>query len=160
MVAGSTMQFNTPQGSIQVKGRKAVIQASGNDTTVSLIEGEVTIRGENATGGTTIKPGQQAIIHRTSAGGPVTIKVQDIPNDQKDAINSKVAAACNARQQVFFQSVKSGNNIANPLVKSPTTSGTPTNPFTQPDPDDPQIVVIPVVNPTISPVVTVSPAGL
>ena len=166
MVAGSTMQFNTPQGSIQIRGRKAVIQASGNDTTVSLIEGEVTIRGENATGGTTIKPGQQAIIHRTSPGSPATITVQDIPNNQKDAINSKVAAACNARQQVTFQQGKANNNLANPTVKTSTvtgttsTSSTPENPFTQPDPEDPPIIVIPVVNPTIDPVITVSPDGL
>jgi hypothetical protein len=144
MVAGSTMVFITPQGSIQVKGRKAVIQCNGNDTTVSLIEGDVTVRGDQTTGGTTIKPGQQAIIHRTSPGGPVTITVQKIPDNQKDALNAKVAAACNARQQVFFQTVKSNNNLG-------ASNG---NPFTQPDPDQPQIDAIPVVTPTISPVVT------
>ena len=102
MVAGSTMTYNTPQASVSIRGRKVVIECSGNTTTVSLLEGDVTVRGDLTGGGESLKPGQQAIITRNSPSEPPTIKIQDIPADQKEALGDKVNMACMARKTVYF----------------------------------------------------------
>jgi hypothetical protein len=142
MVAGSTMVYDTPQASIAIRGRKVVIGTDGNQTTVSLLEGDVTVRGDQYSGGQTLKNGQQAIITRSSPNAPPKIVIQQIPPDQMKALNDRVTQACVARQQVFFKSVDPKNL-------------SPSSVFTQ---DDPTQVLVPteIVPPTISPVITVS----
>jgi len=125
MVAGSTMTYNTPQASISIRGRKVVVACSGNTTTVSLLEGDVTIRGDLTGGGESLKPGQQAIITRNSPSEPPTITIQDIPADQKEALGDKVNMACMARKTVYFtvEDRKDGPEIVpNPVIPpSPPT---------------------------------------
>lgn len=106
MVAGSTMVYNTPQANVSIRGRKVVIETGDNETRVSLIEGDVTVRGDQFTGGETLKPGQQAIIRRTSPGAPPVITIQPIPDNQKAALNERVDAACTARQKVVFEAIE------------------------------------------------------
>ena len=142
MVAGSTMVYDTPQASIAIRGRKVVIGTDGDQTTVSLLEGDVTVRGDQYTGGQTLKPGQQAIITRSSPTAPPKIVIQTIPPNQMQGLNDRVTQACVARKQVFFASVDP-KNIS------------PQSVFTQQDPT-PQLVPVQIVPPTISPVITVS----
>jgi hypothetical protein len=143
MVAGSTMVYDTPQASIAIRGRKVVIGTDGDQTTVSLLEGDVTVRGDQYTGGQTLKPGQQAIITRSSPTAPPKIVIQQIPPDQMKALTDRVTQACVARLQVFFQSVDPKNL-------------SPESVFTQDDPTQ-QLVPKEIVPPTISPTYTVSP---
>ena len=79
MVAGSTMNYNTRHANISIRGRKAVIETTDNETIVSLLEGDVTVRGDLMAGGQSLKPGQQAIITRNSNSEAPLIKIQDIP---------------------------------------------------------------------------------
>jgi len=138
MVAGSNMVYNTPNASINIRGRKVAIQTSDNTTVVSAIEGEVTVRGDQLTGGENLKPGQQAIITRTSPTSPPQITIQPIPDNQKAAINDMVDSACAARKTVYFEEAKSKDNV-----------------FTK-DPNPPEIVVKQVVQPTVNPVIVQS----
>lgn len=100
MVAGSTMTYSTPNASIRVKGRKVVIQATDKGTTVSLLEGEVTVHaGDQDVGGEVIRPGQQAFI--PASGGPA--QVINMDKAQLTAMDEKVSTACNARKKVYFE---------------------------------------------------------
>jgi len=119
MVAGSTMVYSTPQASVSIRGRKVVMDCSGNTTTVSLIEGDVTVRGDLLGGGESLKPGQQAIITRNSPSEPPVIKIQDIPADQKDALHDRVSMACMARKTVYFETSDRETNELVPVVVVP-----------------------------------------
>jgi hypothetical protein len=103
LVAGSSMVYSTRHASVVIRGRKVVIETTDDQTTVSLVEGDVTVRGEMMSGGQTLKPGQQAIITRKSSFEPPVIKVQPIPEADVKRIESKVAIACMARQTVYFE---------------------------------------------------------
>ena len=122
MVAGSTMTYSTPQASVAIRGRKVVIECSGNTTTVSLLEGDVTIRGDLTGGGESLKSGQQAVITRNSPTEPPVITIQDIPADQKEALGNKVNMACMARKTVYFtvEERKDGDVIVPHIVIPPS----------------------------------------
>ncbi len=102
MVAGSTMVYSTPQTAVQIRGQKVVIQTDDYETKVSIIDGDVTIRG-GATdgGGQTLRGGQQAVIRRVP-GQPPQIDIHDIPEDEREFIEDKVTLACEARKTVYF----------------------------------------------------------
>lgn len=107
MVAGSTMRYATPNATIRINARKAVIQSSNEGTTVSVLEGEVTVQGgENDAGGYLVKPGQQAFI--PTGGGP--IQVADITSNQMAALDDKVTMACMARKTVYFEAKDKADN--------------------------------------------------
>jgi hypothetical protein len=104
LVAGSTMNYSTPEGSVNIRGGKVVVSTDNNTTTISEIEGESTVTaGIVDTGGHPLKNGQQAIITPGVNGGPPQIKIQDIPADQRTALNQKVTMACNAKKTVYFE---------------------------------------------------------
>jgi len=110
LVAGTTMKYNTPHASVRVKGGKAVIESNDQGTTISLLEGDVTVRvGELDTGGQTLHQGQQAVI--TPSGG---MTIQDIPKSQASALDDKVTIACMARKTVYFESKDKDDAIFNP----------------------------------------------
>lgn len=119
LVAGSNMVYTTPQASISIRGRKVVMQCSGDTTTVSLIEGDVTVRGDLTGGGESLKPGQQAIITRKSSSEPPVIKIQAIPKDQMKSIEDKVSIACMARKTVYFETPDKETNEIVPLIVVP-----------------------------------------
>jgi hypothetical protein len=103
LVAGSSMIYSTRHASVAIRGRKVVIETTDNQTVVSLIEGDVTVRGDMMAGGQTLKPGQQAIITRPSSFEPPVIVIQPIPKDDVKRLEDKVAIACMARQTVYFE---------------------------------------------------------
>jgi len=104
LVAGSSMNYSTPLGSVNIQGGKVVVSSENNKTTISMIEGESNVNaGVIDTGGHTLKNGQQAIITPGANGGPTQIKIQDIPNNQIRELSQKVTMACNAKKTVYFQ---------------------------------------------------------
>ncbi len=102
LVAGSVMTYSTALADISVRGQKVVIEATDNETKVSLIAGDVTLRGEGFTGGETLEPGNQAIITRQGFNQPPKIVIQPIPDDELPGLEAKVAQACMARRTVYF----------------------------------------------------------
>lgn len=147
MVAGSTMVYSTPQASIAIRGRKVVITSTDTTTTVSLLEGDVTVRGDLVGGGESLKPGQQAIITRNSPTEPPVIKIQPIPADQKDALSDKVSMACMARKTVYFSVADRKDGSADGIFSENTASGE-------------EIVPVEVLPGTITPSTSVSPSTI
>jgi FecR protein len=145
MVAGSTMTYNTRHASVAIRGRKVVIETGDDTTVVSLLEGDVTVRGDLMAGGQALKPGQQAIITRPSSSQPPIIKVQDIPPADMNRLSEKVTQACMARKTVYFEVSDRKNNQ------------NPTDVFDQEIPDEDVLVPVPVYPGTIPPINTVSP---
>ncbi len=104
LVAGSRMTYATPQGSVNIRGRKLVIEAGDQMTKVSMLEGESTITaGAMDTGGHTLKVGEQAIIRRGAPGQPNQIEIRPIPQEERAELDDKVAMACMARKTVYFE---------------------------------------------------------
>ena len=104
MVAGSSMNYQTPHGGVNIRGRKVVIQSSGNTSTISMLEGESTVRaGAQDIGGHTLKAGEQAIIKAGAAGQPNQIIIRQIPPAEAQVLDEKVSLACQAKRTVYFE---------------------------------------------------------
>lgn len=110
LVAGSTMVYSTRHATVAIRGRRVVIEASDDATVVSLLEGDVTIRGDLLAGGESLRPGQQAIITRRSPSEPPAIKIQAIPDADVNRLGEKVSQACMARKTVYFDVAERKNN--------------------------------------------------
>ncbi len=145
LVAGSSMNYNTPQASIRIKGRKAVIEVTAEGTKVSLIEGDVTVRaGSLDSGGQTIKPGQQALISLTGV-----IRIQNIPDNEVHALEDKVTMACMARKTVYFDA-QDKNETEEDVTAFDETGAE----------SDQEIVAVEVTPSEVSPIITVSAATI
>lgn len=104
LVAGSNMNYQTPEGSVNVRGRKVVIEAAQGVTKVSMLEGDSTVKGGTADlGGQIIKAGEQAIIRRGAPGQPAQVQIQAIPASELPKLDDKVAMACMAKKTVYFE---------------------------------------------------------
>lgn len=104
LVAGSTMTYNTAHGGINIRGRKVVIEATDNQTKISMLEGESTVRaGAGDLGGRVIHAGEQAIIRPGPIGQPNFIEISRIPASETTQLDDKVAMACMAKKTVYFE---------------------------------------------------------
>jgi len=103
-VAGSNMIYETSHGSVNIRGKKLVVEANDAETKISMIEGEGTVKGGGLDlGGQNLKEGEQAIIRRVATGKPVTVTIIKIPSTERPALEDKVALACAAKQTVYFE---------------------------------------------------------
>ena len=104
LVAGSSMNYQTPHGSVNIRGRKIVIEAKDDVTKISMLEGDSTVRGgAQDLGGQNLLAGQQAIIRRGAAGERPQVIIQPIPEREKSALDEKVTMACMAKKTVYFE---------------------------------------------------------
>lgn len=104
LVAGSVMSYTTPFGSVNVSGRKLVVQADENMTKISILDGESTVKaGALDMGGHTLHAGEQAIIRPTRPGQPNTVEIVKIPPAENSQLEEKVAMACMAKKTVYFE---------------------------------------------------------
>jgi hypothetical protein len=103
LVAGSNMTYNTPNGTIKIRGRKLVMEATNEMTKVSMLEGESTIQaGPLDSGGHIVKVGEQAIIRRNAQGQTTQVEIRRIPPEEMPRLDDQVAMACMARKSVYF----------------------------------------------------------
>lgn len=104
LVSGSNMGYQTPHGSVSIRGKKSVIEAGQNQTKISMLEGESTVKaGSQDMGGHVLKAGEQAIISRDPNGGPNRIEISRIPAAELPGLDDKVAMACMAKKTVYFE---------------------------------------------------------
>ena len=129
LVAGSTMSYQTPEATVTIRGRRLLIETFPNETRVSLLEGDVTVVGDESQGGETLHGGQRAIIHRATANGPAVIKVEPIADDQSSKLDDTVSLACISRRTVYFESVPNANG-SNELVAVRATPATAPTAYT------------------------------
>lgn len=107
LVAGSSMVYSTPQGSVNIRGKKVVVEAGDQFTRIAMLEGESTVRGGSGSsaeaGGQTLHEGEQAIIRQGSPGHPPQVQISRIPQSQMSALDDKVSMACMAKKTVYFE---------------------------------------------------------
>ncbi|MDF3059596.1 MAG: hypothetical protein K0R17_3811, partial [Rariglobus sp.] len=122
-----------------------VVETNDNETTVSLLEGDVTVRGDLMAGGQSLKPGQQAIITRKSNFEPPVITIQPIPKTDLNRLGEKVAIACMARKTVYFEVAERQNDSSDGV-------------FAQTDASGEQVIIpVEVLPGTIPPTTAISP---
>lgn len=104
LAAGSTMNYTTPHAVVNIRGRRVLIEATEQCTKISLLDGDVTVRGggEFDVGGQILKPGQQAVIPGAPVGVEAPVAIRDIPEADRESMEKNVAEACMARNTVFF----------------------------------------------------------
>lgn len=103
-VAGSSTTYQTAEGSVNIRGSKVVIEANNQETKISMLEGDSTVRGgDKDLGGQTLKAGQQAIIRRGAAGQPNRVQITAIPPQEIAKLDEKVSMACAAKKTVYFE---------------------------------------------------------
>lgn len=153
LAPGSKMTFQTPSGSINVRGGDVVIQSDNGITTVSVISGDCTVlAGGVNTGGDPIHGGQQVVITPGAPGSPPQIVVQNIPPGEVQLLLSGVTTADNAKKTVYFQAAAGpGSGLAtvtvfnvSPINSTKTGTGA-TGGITGPSVPLQVIVVVPVV---------------
>jgi hypothetical protein len=108
LVAGSSMTYQTPHASVNVRGRKVMLEVSDTETRISLLEGDVTVLASDASSsGQTLSPGQQAIIRKNgSASASASVTVQAIADGDQQKMDDTVSLACISRRTVFFEVVQ------------------------------------------------------
>jgi hypothetical protein len=129
LVAGSSMVYDTPHGSINILSQntqKLAIEVSDEATVVTLFEGAVTLRGDNMAGGESLQPGQQAVIRPRGPNQPPEITIGPIPEDQRERLEEMVNGACQARRKVYFDIAERQNEQD---VNNPTLVPIPTSPL-------------------------------
>lgn len=153
LAAGSTMNYNTPHAGVRIRGRRAAIEVTGEGTKVSLLEGDITVRGGSLdAGGQRLEPGQQAII--SPSGG---IRIQSIPPGEMKNLEDKVSMACAARKTVYFDvKEKQESGLDEGQIEGEVTAFDEAAGAGAED----EIVAIEVTPPTVSPDVTVSAASI
>ena len=127
LVAGSVMTISTPLAEVSVRGQKLVVQSTDDETRVSLIAGDVTVRGEGFSGGEILQPGQQAVVTRGAPGQPPLVVIRPIPEADLPALEEKVTQACMARRTVYFDIAERQNETEDPPELTPVPV-TPVNP--------------------------------
>lgn len=130
LVAGSNMTYQTPHASVNIRGRKLVIETGPDFTKISMIEGESTIRaGAMDMGGHTLQAGQQAIIRSGGAGQPNLIQISKIPGDDLPQLDERVAMACLAKRTVYFEERERKLDLAGPSTDTESLLNGPVSAF-------------------------------
>ena len=131
LVAGSVMTYQTPHGSVNIRGRKIVIQTSDDFTKISMLEGDSIVRaGTLDLGGHTIRTGEQAIIRRAGQGQPNQVEIARIPSHEMPQLDDKVAMACLARRTVYFDVREPDDGGAGSADGEASDAGGPGGPVT------------------------------
>lgn len=105
LVAGSSMTYQTPHGTVNIRGRKVMIEVTDTETNVYLLEGDVTVLGDASGTGQMLKPGQQAVVRKNASDAEAVVSVQTIAEEQRVKIDENVSLACISRRTVFFDVV-------------------------------------------------------
>lgn len=132
LVSGSSMVYQTPHATVNVRGRRMVIQANDTETRISLIEGDATVIGDGSSTGQPLAPGQQAVVRRESPDAPAVVTIQPIPADTATALDETVSLACISRRTVYFEAVDrtEGGATTTDLVPVRTVPATAPTQFT------------------------------
>lgn len=111
LVAGSSMTYQTPHASVNIRGKRVVIEAASEVTKISMLEGESTVRaGETDMGGHALRAGQQAIIHAARGGQPAAIEIVTIPPRELPQLEERSTLACAAKKAVYFEARERPND--------------------------------------------------
>jgi len=119
LVAGSSMSYQTPHGTIEIRSHKVMIEVAENETVVSLLEGDVTVLGNDVGTSQNLKPGQQAIMRKAAPDQPTVITVRSITPEANTKTDDQVALACMARRTVYFETADREGSEIRPVEVKP-----------------------------------------
>ncbi len=132
LVSGSSMNYSTPQASVNIRGGKVAIETNADVTTIDLLEGDVTVRGGSKDiGGQVLRPGERAVVRAAPAGLPPAITISRIPPEALQVSDERVSVACNAKKTVTFDVIekKADEGLDTPADDAPAgPDGTPAAP--------------------------------
>jgi len=156
-VAGSSMTYSTPHGSVNIRGRKLVIEANDEYTRIAMIEGESTVRGGTGSatdsGGQTLHSGEEAYIRHDASGRSLPMQIQRIPPSELGQLDDKVSMACMAKKTVYFE-------VAERRVSGEETATGPVTAFDSNGGTEQEIVPVEVVPAELPVQYNISPAKL
>lgn len=160
LVAGSNMSYSTAHATVNIRGQKVVIEALPNETKISMLDGESSVKAGNMDmGGHTLHAGQQAIIRPGAAGQPNSVQIINIPSGEAARLDEKVAMACMAKKTVYFD-VRTRQQANGQIDAFNTDEGTQRTAGAPITTADGEIVAIPVVPVNLPVQFTVSPAAI
>jgi hypothetical protein len=152
LVAGSNMTYHSALATVNIRGRKLVIETSDELTTVSMLEGNSTIHGGPLDlSGRQLESGQRALIRRGPQGQPNPVEIEKIPSDRLSFLEERASIACMAKRTVYFETRERG--------EAPSDTSL-INTFGGQDTSSEEIVAIPVVPTNLTPDITISPSTL
>lgn len=129
LVSGSSMNYSTPQASVNIRGGKVAIETNADETIIDLLEGDVTVRGGSKDiGGQVLRPGERAVVRSAPAGLPPTVTISRIPTEALQVSDERVSVACNAKKTVTFEAIekKAEEGLDAPAEETaPAADGTP-----------------------------------
>ncbi len=162
MVAGSSLQVDTPLASAHVRGRQSVVHVTDSLVVISMVQGDATVETKSDNASYIIKAGQQILVRAGRAGEFSTVTIQSINSGTSDDLSTwldeRLETADAARRLVYFEVQTVGSGTAR------SGSGSNGGSVFDSNPSDPasgtQIVPVPVVpvTPPVQP--NVSPANL
>ncbi|HVU17501.1 MAG TPA: hypothetical protein VHD32_11280 [Candidatus Didemnitutus sp.] len=124
MMSGTTLVYSTPLANVNVRGRRVVINVTANATTISALEGNVTIRTGTSQGSSvTLQPGEKVVITPVPGGDPQTV-VSPLDHDATGSLETLLSVACQARKTVAFDVANEGAG-AGEVVAHPTVAANP-----------------------------------
>lgn len=144
LISGSAMLYNTPHGSINIRGGRLVIEVRAHETIVDLLAGDLTVRhGARDVSGQVLRSGERATIRpAASPGQEPVITIEPIPARAQPLVQERIDKACNSRKSVTFEVIagleNEGNEAAgaggDEIVARPTVpQDPPTNIVVSPD---------------------------
>ena len=162
LVSGSSMSYATKHATVNIRGGKVSIETNANETTIDLLEGDITVRsGGKDIGGQIIRPGERAVIRPGPAGQPSSVTISQIPPERLQVVDDRVNVACNAKKTVTFEVIekRAEAGLDAPPLAAPAG---PETPGSTPAGDDPtqEIVAKPTVPEQLPSNVVVSPDRL
>lgn len=107
MLSGSSMTYSTPHASVNIRGKKVGIRAAPQETTIYLLEGDITVRtGNRDPGGHVLRSGEQAVVRPGLIGQAPSVTISPIPPEMMQSVDDRVTVACNARKTVTFDMIE------------------------------------------------------
>lgn len=128
LVSGSSMNYSTPQASVNIRGGKVAIETNADETIIDLLEGDITVRGGSKDiGGQLLRPGERAVVRAAPAGLPATVTISRIPPEALQLSDERVSVACNAKKTVTFEAIerKAEEGLDTPADSAGTPAGVP-----------------------------------
>ncbi len=165
LVSGSSMNYSTPQASVNIRSGKVAIETNADQTIIDLLEGDITVRGGSKDiGGQVLRPGERAVVRAAPAGLPPTVTISRIPPEALQASDERVSVACNAKKTVTFEIIekKAEEGLDGPAEAStPATDGTPAAPVPDGEATEEQEIVAKPTVPSNPPLnIVISPDRL
>ncbi len=108
LVSGSSMNYSTPHGNVNIRGGKVSIETTPDGTYIDLLDGDITVRGSGGrdVGGQILRPGERATITPSRTGGQPTITVGPIPQESLRISDERTETACAAKKTVTFDVIE------------------------------------------------------